>query len=210
MKALLVLALVGCGSYSTYRTTRIAPAGKTEWLFGAQAAGASIPDRGGAPLPEIALGARRGFRDRFELQLNTTSLALRQFRTGSLELAGKVRLVEHGRWSLAAGAALGYRIAESGGAIIEGVQTAVPVIGAVELGDHQLVVSVAGGYQRYYASGARPVSVPFIGESLGFLWQINSRWALLPELGAAYTPTDNFMSDDSRLFHAGVAVLYTR
>lgn len=210
MRALILLALVGCGSYSTYRTTRIAPAGKTEWLFGAQASGASIPDRGGAPLPEFALGARRGFRDRFELQLNTTSLALPQFRTGSIELAGKVRIAEHGRWSLAAGAAVGYRYAESGGAIIEGVQTAVPVIGGVDLGRHQLVFSIVGGYQRYYASGARPVSVPFIGDSLGFLWHLRGRWALLPELGAAYTPTGNFMSEDSRLFHVGLAVLYTR
>ena len=209
-RALVLLLLVGCGSYSTYRSTRIAPAGKTEWLFGAQAAGASIPDQGAAPLPEFALGARRGFRDRFEVQLNGTLLPIRQLKTGSLELAGKARLVEHGRWSLAVGAAIGYRIAESGGAIIEGVQTAVPVIGGVELGRHQLVLSVAGGYQRYYASGARPVSVPFIGESLGFLFQINSRWALLPEVGAAYTPTDNFMSSDSRLFHAGVVVMYTR
>lgn len=210
MKALLVLLLVGCGSYSTYRTTRIAPAGKTEWLFGAQASGASIPDRGGVPLPEFAIGARRGLGDRYELQLNTTSLALRQFRTGSLELAGKVRLAESGRWSLAAGAAIGYRIAETGGAIVEGVQTALPVIGAVDLGKNQLVFSVVGGYQRYYSSGARPVSVPFIGDSLGFLWQINGRWALLPELGFAYTPTGNFMSEDSRLFHGGLAVLYTR
>jgi hypothetical protein len=72
------------------------------------------------------------------------------------------------------------------------------------------VFSVAGGYQRYYSSGARPVSVPFLGESLGFLWQLTGRWALLPELGGAYTPTGNFMSEDSRLFHVGLAVLYTR
>jgi hypothetical protein len=199
-----------CGSYSTYRTTRLASTSKTEILVGAQVAGASAPEGGAAPLPELALAARRGVGDRYEVQANGTLLALKQARTGSLELGGKVRLAAAGRWSLAAGAAAGYRIGESGGAIIEGAYVSAPLIGGVELGRHQLVLSVTGGYQRWYSSGARPVDVPFIGESLGFLWQVGRRWALLPEVGAAYAPVKNIMTDDSRLFHAGVAVLWAR
>jgi len=208
---LVILALAtGCGSYSTYRTTRIATPGHTEWLFGVQAAGAAVPGEGGAPLPELAVAARRAVHARVELQVNTTMLSLPALRTGSLELAGKARVLASGRWSLAVGAAAGYRVAESGGAIVEGAHAAVPVIGGVDLGRHQLVWSIAGGYQRWYASGARPVGVPFVGQSLGFLWQLTDRWALLPELASAYTPTPNFMTEDSRLFHVGVAVLYTR
>ena len=214
MKALLVLLLVApaaaCGSYSTYRTTRLASTSKTEILVGAQVAGASSPEGGAAPLPELALAARRGVGDRYEVQANGTLLALKQARTGSLELGGKVRVLSHGRWSLAAGAAAGYRIGESGGAIIEGAYVSAPLSGGIDLGRHQLVLSVTGGYQRWYSSGARPVDVPFVGESIGFLWQIGRRWALLPELGTAYTPVKNMMTDDSRLFHAGVAVLWTR
>ena len=210
MRWLAVLALVGCGSSSTYRTTRIVPAGRTEWLFGAQASGAIAPGAGAAPLPEIALGARRGLTERIEVQANGTMLPLKQLRTGSLELAGKLRLIEHGRWSLAAGAGVGYRIAESGGAIIEGVYASAPVIGGVELGRHQLVVSVTGGFQRWYSSGAGRVDVPFVGESIGFLWQVSERWALLPEAGAAWTPAPNFMTETSRLFHVGIAALWTR
>src|SRR5262245_13978079 len=207
MRALIVglaAVLAGCGSYSTYRTTRVVPAGQTEWLFGRQASGAIVPERGGAPLPEIALGVRRGFSDRYELQINGTLLPIRQLATGSLELAGKVRLVEHGRWSLAAGAGAGYRIAESGGAIVEGAYVSAPVIGGVELGRHQLAVALAGGFQRWYASGAERVDVPFLGGSIGFLWQLSDHWALLPEVGSAFTPTANFMTDSSRLFHIGV------
>jgi len=212
MKALLILVVVlaGCGSYSTYRTTRIAKPGKTDWLFGAQASGAMAPDGAIAPLPEFAIAARRAVHERIEVQVNTTSLPIRQFRTGSLELAGKARVLEHGRWSVAVGAAAGYRIVESGGAIVEGVHVALPVIGAVDLGRHQLVWSVVGGYQKWYSSGARPVEVPFLGDSLGFLWQINGRWALMPEAGVAWTTTRNFMSEETRLFHLGIAVLYTR
>jgi hypothetical protein len=209
--SLLVLAGAGaCGSYSTYRTTRLASTSRTELLFGAQIAGASAPDGAGVPLPEIAVAARRGVGDRYEVQANGTLLALEQGRTGSLELGGKMRLLSEGRWSLAVGAGAGYRIAESGGAIIEGAFVSAPVIAGVELGRHQLVVSVNGGYQRWYSSGARPVDVPFVGESIGFLWQISQRWALLPELGAAYTPTKNMMTDDSRLFHVGVAAIWSR
>ena len=211
--ALLLLLLgpaAACGSYSTYRTTRLASTTKTELLAAAQIAGARAPDGAGAPLPELALAARRGVGDRYEVQANGTLLALKQARTGSLELGGKMRVLAEGRWSLAVGAAAGYRIAESGGAIIEGAFVSAPIIGGIELGRHQLVVSVTGGYQRWYSSGARPVDVPFVGESLGFVWQLSKRWALLPEVGTAYTPVKNTMTDDSRLFHAGVAVLWSR
>jgi hypothetical protein len=214
MRALIVLILAaGCGSTSTYRTTRIAKPGKTDWLFGAQAAGAIAvagPDNKIAPMPELALAARRAVHEKIEVQANTTSLLLKQFRTGSLELAGKARVFESGRWSIAVGAAAGYRIAESGGAIVEGAHVAVPAILGIELGRHQLVYSIAGGYQRWYSSGARPVGIPFLGQSLGFLWQIGKRWALLPEVGQAATTTKNFMTDETRLFHLGIAVMYSR
>src|SRR6185436_9494340 len=149
---LLAWPLAACGSYSTYRTTRLASTSKTEMVFGAQVAGIRAPDGAAAPLPELAVAARRGVGDRYEVQANGTLLALKQARTGSLELGGKMRVLAEGRWSLAVGAAAGYRIAESGGAIIEGAFVSAPVIGGVELGRHQLVVSVNGGYQRWYSS----------------------------------------------------------
>jgi hypothetical protein len=217
MKALLLVFVAACGAGSTYRTTRVAPVGHTEWLFGAQVSGAGTVgvDEGGgdggvAPLPELALGARRGLDDRFELQLNTTLLATGVAQTGSVELAGKARLWASGRWSFAAGAGAGYRLTNVGGAKIEDVFVSAPLIGGIELGRHQLVLSIDGGYHRLYSSGARPVNLPYIGESIGFLWQIGRRWALLPEIGGAWTPAPNFMSEDSRLFHLGIAALWTR
>jgi hypothetical protein len=105
----LGLALVAgaCGSYSTYRTTRLASTSRTELLAAVQIAGAAAPDGAGVPLPELAASARRGVGDRYEVQANGTLLALKQGRTGSLELGGKVRILARGRWSLAAGAAAG-------------------------------------------------------------------------------------------------------
>jgi len=208
----LIVLVAGCGSYSTYRSTRIARPDHTEWLFGAQASGAIAEGEGQhkvAPLPEFAVAARRAVHERVELQANATLLPIKQAPTGSIELAGKLRVGASGRWSLAVGAGAGYRLAESGGAMIEGAFVSVPIIGGIDLGRHQLVFSIAGGYQRWYSSGARPVSVPFIGDSIGFLWQIGRNWALLPEAGTAWTSTKNFMTDDSRLFHVGIAALWT-
>lgn len=221
MNALVAAAaLVGvaaCGAGSTYRTTRLAPAGHTEWLFGAQVSGAGTAgvdegggDGGAVPLPELAIAARRGLDDRFEVQLNGTLLPTAIAQTGSLELAGKARLAERGRWSLASGAGIGYRITHAGGAIIEDVYISAPLIGGIELGRHQLVLSIDAGYHRLYSSGAKPVNLPYIGESIGFRWQIARTWALLPEIGGAWTPAANFMTDDSRLFHVGIAALWTR
>ncbi|MBS1120231.1 MAG: hypothetical protein H6Q90_2459 [Deltaproteobacteria bacterium] len=209
----MLAMLAGCGSYTTYRTTRIAKPGQTEWLFGAQASGAIAQDdstKQAAPLPEFAVAARRAVHDRVELQANATLFPIKAAPTGSLELAGKLRIGARGRWSLAVGTGVGYRLAESGGATIEGVFASVPVIAGIELGRHQLVVSVAAGYQRWYASGAHPVGIPFVGDSVGFLWQVGRHWALLPEAGVAWSPTPNFMTEDSRLFHVGIAALWTR
>jgi len=206
--AIAFLVVAACGSYSTYRTTRIAPPGKTEWLFGAQVAGIAYDgERGGAPLPELAVSARRAVDERVEVQANATLLPIKQMPTGSLELAGKVRIGARGRYSLAVGAGAGYRLAESGGAVIEGVFASAPVIAGIDLGRHQLVLSLAGGYQRWYSSGAQPVDVPFIGDSIGFVWRFGKHWALHPEAGLAWTPTRNFMTEDSRLFHLGIAVV---
>ena len=49
MKALALVALTACGAGSTYRTTKLAPVGHTEWLFGAQVSGAGTVglDEGG-------------------------------------------------------------------------------------------------------------------------------------------------------------------
>ena len=216
--AVLALAAAACGTGSPYRTTRIVPAGQTELLVGLQISGVKTTgiDEAGqtsnraAPLPEVAIAARRGVDERFEVQLNGTLLPTPVAQTGSLELAGKLRVVEHGRWSLATGAGVGYRISQAGGAIIEDVFASVPVIGGVDLGRHQLVVSLHGGYHRVYSSGAQPVDVPYVGQSIGFRWQIGRAWALLPELGTAWSPTRNAMTEDSRLFHVGIAALWTK
>jgi hypothetical protein len=205
---LIVLLVSGCGAYTSYKHTRLAPAGKTDWIFATQLSGAGTGTSDNAPLPELAAGARRRVHDRIDAGLTTTFLPLGPaFSTFSAEASGKAFLGRRGRWSAAVGAGAGYRITYSSGAILEGVHVAAPLILAADLGRHQLVYSPTAGYQRVWSTGARPVDVPFAGWSLGFRWQLNRRWALLPEGTVGYTPARNFMTDDSRLFHVGVALL---
>ena len=217
MRALVVVALAACGTGTAYRTTRIAPSGHMQYLAGLQVSGGGtmgMPQGGGdgaaAPLPELSTGVRRGFDDRYEAQLNTTLLSVGPAHTGSVELAGKVKLFEHDRWSLATGLGAGYRIAEYGGAIIEGGFVSAPLIGGIELGRHQLVVSADVGFERVYSSGAKPVDVPYAGGSIGFLWQIGKTWSLLSEIGSDISPTGNFMTAHSKLFHAGITAVWAR
>ncbi len=206
----LVAALAGCGSYTSYKHTQLARPGKTDWLFASQLSGAGTGTADNAPLPEFAAGARRRVHERADVGVTTTFLPLGPaFTTFSVEASGKLALVRRGRWSAALGAGAGYRVTHSSGATVEGVHLALPLILGVDLGRHQLVYSPAAGYQRVWSTGARPVDVPFAGWSLGFRWQIGRRWALLPEGTVGYTPARNFMTEDSRLFHVGVAALFT-
>lgn len=205
-----LVALTGCGAYTSYKHTRLAPAGTTDWLFATQFSGAGTGTSDNAPMPELAAGARRRIHERADAGLTATFLPLGPaFSTFSLEASGKAFLGRRGRWSAAVGAGTGYRITYSSGATIEGVHIAVPLILAADLGRHQLVWSPTAGYERYWSTGARPVDVPFAGWSLGFRWQLGRRWALLPEGTVGYTPARNFMTEDSRLFHVGVAALFT-
>ncbi|MCE9577091.1 MAG: hypothetical protein K8W52_28345 [Deltaproteobacteria bacterium] len=210
--ALIVVAALaaGCGAYTSYKQTRLTPRGHTDYLFAAELQGAST-GMDGAPMPEIAVGARRRVHDRIDVGATGTILPLGEAITSaSAEVSGKLALGRHGRWSAALGTGVGYRVTTSSGAVFEGVHAAVPVILGVDLGRHQLVLSPTVGYERLWSSGARPVSLPFAGYSLGFRWQLARRWALLPEATVGYTPARNYRTDSSQLFQVGLAVLFTR
>jgi hypothetical protein len=215
MKAAILVLAAGCGATTAYRTTRTAPPGTTDLVFGLQVSGATTDaamntDDRGAPFPELAIAARHGMTDDVELQVNGTLLPIAKLTTGSLEAAAKWRLLTNGRYSFAVGGGIGYRLTNIGGAIIETGFASAPAIFGIDLGRHQLVLSADIGYQRVYSSGARPVDVPFAGTSLGFVWQVARSWAILPEVGVERTPTMNIITDDSRLFHVGIAAIWRR
>jgi hypothetical protein len=214
MRAVLLLMVLawpaGCASYTTFKTARTLPPGRSEVLVATQLQGAATTDGRAAPMPELVAGARRGFAHRLELGVTGTLLPLGAYLTAaSVEGTAKRQLWDSasGRWSLAVGAGLAYRFTSSSDAVFEAVHVAVPLMMGLNLGRHQLVVSPTVGVQRWYGTGARPVTLPFAGASLGLVWQVRRRVALLPEVTWADSPARNFMTSSSKLFHLGLAVV---
>lgn len=201
--------LAACGAMNTYKTPTILPKGQAQVLAALQIHGAQATPEVAAPMPELALGYRRGMAPNVELAVSATILPLGDYLTaGSLEVAAKTSLWRHGRYQLAISGAVGYRIAVTSGAAFETVYAGVPLIGGLKLGKHMLVLSPLLSYQRIYASGARPVTVPAAGASLGAVLRLSQRWDLMPELMWSGSPTSNFMDGNSELFHAGIAFAY--
>jgi hypothetical protein len=209
--ALLALALTsGCASYTTFKTARTLPPGRSRVVVATQLQGAGTTDGQSAPMPELVLGVRRGLSHRLEVDATGTLLPLGDYLTAaSAEVSGKRQLWESadGRWSIAAGAGLGYRITTSSGAVFEAVHFALPLMLGWNIGPHQLVLSPTVGAQRWYGTGAVPVNLPFAGASLGFSWQVSRRVALMPEATWAESSARNYMTSNSRLFHVGLAVV---
>lgn len=212
-RALVVATLLaaGCGSYTSFKTTRLPRRGATEWFAAAELQGAQTNAAQSAPMPELVLGGRRRVHEWADVGLATTILPLGAAMTSwSIEASSRVRVFHQGRWSAALGPGAGYRITRSSGAVIEGAHVALPLILGVDLGCHQVAVSPTVGTQRLWSTGARPVDLPFAGFSVGVRLQVAARWAVLPEATVGYSPERNFMTDTTRLFNLGVAVTWTR
>jgi hypothetical protein len=215
MKSLIcmtsTIAITACGAMNTYKTPTILPKGQDQILAALQIHGAQATLEMSAPLPELAVGYRRSVHEQVELDATATVLPLgNTFTTTSLELAAKMPIAQHGSWEFAISGAVGYRQSVTGGAKFETGYVAVPLIAGVHLGKHMLVLSPMVSYQRMYSSGTHPFSVPAAGASIGGVLQLGKRWSLMPEVMWSVSPTRNLMDGDSALFHAGVALGYTR
>jgi hypothetical protein len=211
---LVGLLLIGssCASYTTFKTADALPQGRSKLVVAAQLQGAGTTDGVVAPMPELVIGWRRGVAPQLEAGVTATLLPLGEYLTAaSVELAAKRHLWSSvtGRWSLALGVGAGYRYTGSSGAIFEAVHAAMPLIIGLHVGAHQLVLSPTVGLERWYSTGAQPINLPFAGASLGLLWQVSPRIALLPETTWADSSARNFMTENSRLFHVGIAVVVT-
>lgn len=207
-----VMAVAGCASSGSYRTADVLDAGEMNMFAAPQVHGAGPTDGTRAPSAELALGARRGVAPRTEVGVTATMVPLgRVVTTLGLELGAKRHLWRSngGRVDIAVAATVGYRYQSTSDASWEAALGAVPVIVGVNFGDDQLAISPMVGWQRWYGTSGS-VDIPHVGYSLGYRWQINETWGLLPEVAWSYTPTALNSLDGGTLVHAGLAVLYRR
>jgi hypothetical protein len=210
--AAAALAGSACTAMSTIKTATTVPAGQTQ-VIGA------IEANGGAPielpvkplLPELAVGLRRGLTDRVEVGGKLTSLpAGRRVTTAALEGQVKVQLrrVPWSRFQLAIGPAAGFRWISSSGAAMQVTYATVPLLMGIDVGRHQIVVAPEAGIQLWTSAGSNEVWARMVGLSLGFVWRIGQRFALVPEVAAYRSDVKIDYSRGSQMFHIGVGFLY--
>lgn len=210
----MTLALSACSSFTTYKTARPLSKGATQTLVAPQLDSAGPKETGKAPFPELAVSVRHGVTETIELGGTLTLLPLGEaMQTIGLEGMGKMHLYQtrSGRVDLAIGGGVGYRVYSSSGAVFEMVHASLPFIVGINLRRRdQLVIASSLAWQRWYSTGAHPVDIPSLGMSLGYRWQITHRFALMPELTVASSPTALRGFGDTAMAHAGIALVFGR
>jgi hypothetical protein len=197
---------------STIKTATTVPAGQNQFI-------GAIEANGGAPielpvkplLPEFAFGLRRGLTDRLEVGGKLTTLPLgHRITTAGLEGEVKVQLrrVPGSRIKLALGPAAGFRWISSSGAAMQVSYLTLPFLTGIDVGRHQIVIAPEAGVQLWTSAGSNEVWAPMVGLSLGFVWRIGQRFALVPEAAAYRTNVAIDYSRGSQMFHLGIGFLY--
>jgi hypothetical protein len=212
--ALLVLGALagGCTAMSTIKTATTVPRGQNQYIF-------ALEGNGGAPmefpvkplLPELVAGVRRGLTERVEIGGKLTSLPAGRFvTTAGLEGEVKVQLRRQAdsRLELAIGPAAGFRYISSSGASMQVTYATVPLLCGIDVGRHQIVVAPELGLQLWTSAGSTPIWAPMTGLSLGFVWRLGQRFALVPEVAAYRTPIAIDYSRGSQMIHVGIGALY--
>jgi hypothetical protein len=216
MRGPCLLALLGlsaaCTAMSTVKTATTVPAGETR-VF------AAVEANGGAPmelpvkplLPELVVGVRHGVSGRVELGGKLTTLPLgRRVTTGALEGQVKVQLRRRpdSPLEIALGPAAGFRWIGSSGASMQVSYLTLPLLLGWNLGRHQLVLAPEAGLQLWTSAGSSEVWAPVAGLSLGFVWRIGQRFALVPEATAYRSTVALDYSRGTLMLHLGVGMLF--
>lgn len=209
MIRLLLIAAVatGCSATNPYRSPTALGKGTTELLVAPQVHAAGPQDTGKAPFPELAIGARHGVTPTVDAIGTVTALPLGdKLSSYSIEAGARIQLYDGERYDIGIGGSVGYRLSRSSGAVFETVHATLPLSVGVRLGRHQLILSPALGWQRWYSMGTNPVNIPSVGASLGFRWKVGERYTLQPELGWSVTPVELNNFERTVLLHLGFAI----
>jgi hypothetical protein len=211
---LMVLALVGgaCTAMSTIKTATTVPAGQNQVIGALEANGGAPLELPVKPLlPELAVGLRHGLTDKVEVGGKLTTCPAGRLTT-TLGVEGEVKVqlrrVPGARLEVALGPAAGFRWISAAGASMQVSYLTLPLLLGVDVGRHQIVVAPEAGVQLWTSAGANAVWAPMVGLSLGFVWRIGQRFALVPEAAAYRTDVKIDYSRGSQMFHLGIGFLY--
>jgi hypothetical protein len=205
-------SLGGCTAMSTIKTATTVAPGQNQYIF-------AVEGNGGAPvefpvkplLPELVAGVRRGLTERVEVGGKLTTLPLGRFvTTAGLEGEVKVQLRRRAdsRLELALGPAAAFRYVASSGASMQVSYLTLPLLCGIDLGRHQVVISPEAGLQLWTSAGSTPIWAPMAGLTLGFVWRLGQRFALVPEVSAYRSSVAIDYSRGSQMVHVGLGALY--
>jgi hypothetical protein len=197
---------------STIKTATTLPPGQNQII-------AALEGNGGAPielpvkplLPELVVGLRRGLTERVDAGIKLTTLPLGRFVfTAGVEgqVRYQLRRRPDSRLVLAIGPAAGFRWVGSSGAAMQVSYATVPLLVGIDVGRHQIVVAPEAGLQLWTSAGSNEVWVPTTGLSLGFVWRLGARFALVPEVAAYRAHVEIDHSRGTTMIHVGLGMLY--
>ena len=111
------------------------------------------------------------------------------------------------RLEIAIGPAAGFRWIASSGAAMQVSYVTVPLLFGIDVGRHQIVLAPEVGLQLWTSAGSNEVWVPTTGASLGFVWRLGQRFALVPEVAAYRAHVEIDHSRGTTMIHAGLGFL---
>jgi hypothetical protein len=205
----LALALAGCYSFPTMGRARTVERGKLElWVVPdalvVVTGGGAMQELGASTRPVIVGGARYGLGDSIDLDVRAWTAG---FSAGPRVQLVRAPTPERGV-DIAVAPALALTFPDK-------PSIELPVLVGWNLrGRHQIVASARVVYQQRYGAGgvSGPIGFAYAGGSIGFVWQVARRIALVPEiavLAQLYAPP-GFASElpNALAIQTGVGILW--
>ena len=196
MTRALAVALVslsaGCFSGAGLGRATTLPVGQTRvggWIE-ASALTAQLAGPITLPWGLVGVGVQHGVHPRVEVGGRFTGGWLPWLDGMSLTGDVKVQLRRSpGGLDVAAVQSVGWHVARYGGAPWHALDVLTALMLGWNLGRHQLVGTVRGGYQLFGARGQERVHVGHVDLSLGFVGRVSTHWEIIPEVMVSWSPT---------------------
>jgi len=162
-----MLVMTGCYSFTTLGRARTVDDGKLE-LIAAPGVTATLGAAGDPNVrPAIEVGARYGVASNVDVGARVSS--------SGATATTRVQLVRRARLEALVAPGIAYTLTDK-------LAFELPVVVGINVGDDQIVFAPRVVYQLRTGL-PHPLQFVFVGGSVGYVWQLTARFALMPELG---------------------------
>lgn len=209
--AACALALCGCYSGAGLGRATTLPRGTTR-VGGWVEASAVTGQLGGpitAPWGHLGLHVQRGVHERVEVGARVSGGWLPWVDSVSVFGDVKVQLRRRSNGlDVAVAPSVGWHMVRLGGTPWHVLNATAAVMFGYNLGRHQLVATVRGGYQLLGGRGMERLHMGYGALSLGLVARVSEHWELVPEVLVGWSPVRfNGESQDDAYVGAGIAQL---